>query len=76
MSDAQKLTVALEQAGATRDKVIEIIDDYGDPIGWGDAELVDIVGEVWDSDINGGDTPDSWIINGICDAFDIAEVTE
>ncbi len=55
MSDAEKLTIALVKAGATRDKVIEIIDGYGDAIDWSGWTLENIIGEVWNSDANSGD---------------------
>lgn len=76
MSDAKKLTAKLVAAGATRERVIEIIDSYGDPIDWSGDTLVDIIAEVWNSDVNSGDDSDGWIINEICQAFNIEEVTE
>lgn len=74
MSDAEKLTKKLVAAGATREKVIAIINSYGDPIEWGDSDLTDIIGEVWDSDLNSGNEPDYWIINDICNQFNVKEV--
>ena len=76
MSDAEKLTNALVKAGATRDKVTAIIDGYGDAIDWSGYSLTDIIGEVWNSDINSGDEPDGYIVNEICRQFNIPEVTE
>lgn len=76
MSDAEKLTIELEKNGATRDKVIEIINGYGDAIDWNGYSLTDIVGAVWDSDANSGDDVDGYIINEICRNFNVTEVTE
>ena len=76
MSDATKLAVKLANAGADRQKVIKIIDGYGDSIDWSYHSLDSIIGEVWNSDINSGDEPDSWIINEICRTFNIKEVKE
>ena len=76
MSDTEKLTNALAQAGATREKVIEIVDGYGDAIDWSYDNLQAIVGTVWESDLNSGDEPQHWIINEICRAFNIDEVKE
>lgn len=74
MSDAEILTKKLVDAGATKEQVIAIVDDYGDPINWGSWSLVDIIGAVWDSDLNSGDEPDGWIINEICSQFNVEEV--
>ncbi len=71
-----RLTLELEKNGATRDKVIGIINGYGDAINWGDRSLMDIIGSVWESDINSGDESDGWIINEICRTFNVTEVTE
>ena len=76
MSDAEKLTIALVKAGATRDKVTAIIDGYGDAIDWSGWTLENIIGEVWNSDANSGEEPEHYIINGICRAFNIDEVKE
>lgn len=73
MSDAEKLINELIEAGADRDKVIAIIDGYGDPIDWDVDDLDSIIGEVWDSDLNSGDEPDGWIINEICRTFNLKE---
>ncbi len=73
MSDAEKLMNELIEAGADRDKVIAIIDGYGDPIDWDVDDLDSIIGEVWDSDLNSGDEPDGWIINEICRTFNLKE---
>lgn len=73
MSDAEKLTLELVQAGATKEAVVAIIDSYGDSIDWGDRSLTDIIGTVWDSDINSGDDPENYIINEICRAFNVLE---
>jgi glutamate-1-semialdehyde aminotransferase len=76
MSDATELAIKLEKAGANREKVIAIVDGYGDSVDWNYHSLDSIVGEVWNSDINSGDDSDGWIINEICRHFNIAEVTE
>lgn len=76
MTDAEKLTIALVKAGATREKVIAIIDGYGDAIDWSGWTLENIIGEVWSSDANSGDEPEHYIINEICRAFNIDEVKE
>lgn len=73
MSDAEKLTIELVAAGATRDKVAAIIDGYGDAIDWSGYTLTDIIGEVWNSDLNSGDEPDGYIINEICRQFNVKE---
>ena len=74
LTDTAKLTAKLIEAGATREKVIEIVDGYGDAVDWTHHSLDSIVGEVWQSDTNSGDEPDSWIINEICRQFNIEEV--
>lgn len=74
MSDATKLAIKLAKAGADRQKVIAIIDGYGDPIDWSYYSLDSIIGEVWNSDINSGEDPDNWIINEICRTFNIKGV--
>ena len=74
MNDATKLAIKLEKAGANREKVIKIIDGYGDPIDWSYYSLDSIIGEVWQSDINSGDEPDYWIINEICGQFNLEQV--
>lgn len=76
MSDAEKLTIELVKAGATRDKVTAIIDGYGDAIDWSDYTLTDIIGEVWNSDLNSGDDPEYYIINEICSQFGLENVKE
>lgn len=76
MSDATKLAIKLAKAGADRQKVIAIIDGYGDPIDWSYYSLDSIIGEVWNSDINSGEDPDNWIINEICRTFNVKEVEE
>lgn len=75
MTDAQKLTHKLIEAGADRAKVIEVIDGYGDPIDWSYHSLDSIIGEVWNSDINSGDEPNYWIINEILEQFGLEQVT-
>jgi len=74
MSNATKLAIKLAKAGADRQKVIAIIDGYGDPIDWSYYSLDSIIGEVWNSDINSGEDPDNWIVNEICRTFNIKEV--
>ena len=74
MNDATKLAIKLEKAGANREKVIKIIDGYGDSVDWSYHSLDSIIGEVWQSDINSGDEPDYWIINEICRVFNVNEV--
>lgn len=74
MSDVDKLTAKLIEAGADRSKVIAIVDGYGDAVDWSYHSLDSIIGEVWQSDINSGDEPDGWIINEICRAFNVEEV--
>lgn len=76
MNDAQILTQKLIDAGADRQKVIAIIDGYGDSADWSYHSLDSIVGEVWNSDLNSGDEPDNWIINEICRIFNVKEVQE
>ena len=76
MSNATKLAIKLAKAGADRQKVIAIIDGYGDPIDWSYYSLDSIIGEVWNSDINSGEDPDNWIINEICRTFNVKEVKE
>lgn len=76
MSDATKLAIKLAKAGADRQKVIAIVNSYGDPIDWSYHSLDSIVGEVWNSDINSGEDPDNWIINEICRTFNVKEVKE
>lgn len=76
LSDTDKLTAKLIEAGANRAKVIAIIDGYGDAVNWDYHSLDSIIAEVWQSDLNSGDNPDSWIINEICRTFNITEVTE
>jgi hypothetical protein len=76
MSDADKLTAQLIEAGADRAKVIAIINRYGDPIDWSYHSLDSIIAEVWQSDVNSGDEWPNWIINEICRTFNVEEVTE
>lgn len=76
LSDTDKLTAQLIEAGADREKVIKIVDGYGDPVDWSHHSLDSIIGEVWQSDTNSGDDPDGWIINEICRQFNIKEVSE
>lgn len=76
MSDADKLTAKLIEAGADRAKVIAIVDGFGDPVDWSYHSLDSIIGEVWQSDLNSGDEPSNWIINEICRAFNVEEVSE
>ena len=73
-SDAEKLTIELVKAGATREKVVAIIDGYGDVIDWSGWTLKSIVGEVWNSDANSGSEPDNYIINDICSHFGLEQV--
>lgn len=76
MTDADKLTAKLIEAGADRAKVIAIVDGYGDQVDWSYHSLDSIIAEVWQSDLNSGDDPDGWIINEICRNFNVPEVTE
>lgn len=76
LSDADKLTAQLIEAGADRAKVIAIVDGYGDPVDWTYHSLDSIIAEVWQSDANSGEDPDGWIINEICRQFNVTEVTE
>lgn len=76
MTDTDKLTAKLIEAGADRAKVIAIVDGYGDAVDWNYHSLDSIVAEVWQSDLNSGDDADGWIINEICRAFNIEEVKE
>lgn len=75
-SDTDLLTAKLINAGADRAKVIAVVDGYGDAVDWSYHSLDSIIGEVWQSDLNSGDDPDSWIINEICRSFNIEEVKE
>lgn len=75
-TDAGRLTIQLMIAGANRKSVIQIINGYGDPVDWNYHSLDSIIAEVWQSDTNSGDDPDGWIINEICRAFNVAEVSE
>ena len=74
MNEAEFLTNQLEAAGATREKVIEIIDGFGDSIDWTNDNLQAIIGTVWESDMNSGDDPENWIINEICRTFNVGEI--
>lgn len=76
MTDADKLTAKLIAAGADRAKITAIIDGYGDSVDWSYHSLDGIVAEVWQSDVNSGEDPDNWIINAICQAFNVEEVSE
>ena len=76
MSDAQILTEKLVKAGATKEKVVDIIDSFGDSVDWSFDSLEAIIGTVWESDINSGGEPDYYIINEICRTFNVDEVTE
>lgn len=76
MNDATKLAIKLEKAGANREKVIAIVDGYGDSIDWNYHSLDSIIAEVWQSDLNSGDDSGDWIINEICRQFNVSEVTE
>lgn len=76
MNDSTKLAIKLEKAGANREKVIKIIDGYGDPVDWSYHNLDSIVGEIWQSDINNRNEPNYWIINEICRVFNVNEVKE
>ena len=76
LSDVDRLTAQLIEAGADRAKVIDIINGYGDPIDWSHHSLDSIIGEVWQSDLNSGDEPEHWIINEICREFNVAERSE
>lgn len=76
MNDVQILTQKLIDAGTDRAKVIDIVDGYGDSVDWNYHSLDSIIGEVWQSDINSGDAPEYWIINDICNHFNIKEVKE
>ena len=74
MSDATKLAIKLAENGADREKVIAIVDSYGDAVDWSYHSLDSIIGEVWQSDLNSGDDTDNWIINEICRQFNVTEV--
>lgn len=74
MSDALELTHKLIAQGADRQKVIAIVDSYGDSVDWNYHSLDSIIGEVWNSDLNSGDDPENWIINEICRSFNVEEV--
>jgi hypothetical protein len=74
MSDADKLTEELLNAGASREQIIEIINSYGDSIDWGSDSIHDIIGEVWNSDINSGNNTEDYIINTICRIYNLSEV--
>lgn len=76
MSAVDKLTQQLIAAGADRAKVIAIVDGYGDAVDWSRHSLDSVISEVWQSDLNSGDEPDSWIINEIRRSFNVAEVSE
>lgn len=76
MSDVDKLTQELIDRGADREKVIAIIDGYGDPVDWNYHSLDSIIAEVWQSDLNSGDDPSGWIINTICNEFGLNDVSE
>lgn len=76
LSDTDMLTAKLIDAGATREKVIAIVDGYGDAVDWSHHNLDSIIGEVWQSDLNSGDDAENWIINGICREFNIEEIKE
>lgn len=76
LSDTDKLTAKLIEAGADREKVIKIVDGFGDSIDWNYHSLDSIIAEVWKSDTNSGEEPENWIINEICRNFNIEEVTE
>lgn len=76
LTDTDKLTAQLIEAGANREKVIKIVDGYGDSVDWSHHSLDSIIAEVWQSDANSGEEPDGWIINEICRNFNIEEVTE
>ena len=74
LTDTDKLTARLIEAGADRAKVIEIVDSYGDSVDWSYSSLDSILAEVWQSDLNSGEEPDNWIINEICRTFNVKEV--
>lgn len=76
MSDATKLAIKLEKAGADRTKVTAIIDGYGDAVDWSYYSLDSIIGEVWQSDSNSGEEPNYWIINEICRHFNVKEIKQ
>lgn len=76
LSDTDKLTAQLIEAGADRAKVIAIVDGYGDAVDWSHHSLDSIIGEVWQSDLNSGEDAENWIINEICRNFNVTEVTE
>lgn len=76
LSDADKLTAKLIDAGADRQKVIDIVSGFGDAVDWQYHSLDSIIAEVWQSDIGSGDDPEHWIINEICRNFNVTEVTE
>ncbi|HMS92506.1 MAG TPA: hypothetical protein PKC05_03355 [Candidatus Saccharibacteria bacterium] len=74
MTNVDRLTNKLIKAGADRQQVIDIVNSYGDPVDWNYHSLDSIIAEVWRSDLNSGDEPDNWIINAICNQFNIREV--
>lgn len=76
MTDVDRLTKKLIDAGADRAKVIAIVDGYGDAVDWNYHSLDTIIAEVWQSDLNNGDEPEGWIINEICRTFNVEEVNE
>lgn len=75
MTDVDKLTAKLIEAGADRAQLIKIVDAYGDPVDWAYHSMDSIVAEVWQSDLNSGEEPDNWIINEICRTFNVKEQT-
>lgn len=75
MSDATKLAIKISENGGNREKVIAIVDSYGDSVDWSYHSLDSIIGDVWNSDINSGEDSENWIINEICRAFNVDEVT-
>lgn len=75
-TDVERLVDKLVKAGATRQKIIWEIDKFGDGVDWEEYTLGEIIGTVWDSDLNSGDpSPDEWIINHICREFGVEEVS-
>lgn len=47
----------------SREKILENIDAFGDPVNWGDRDTRDILLEVWQSDCQVGEEEDA---SGFC----------
>lgn len=55
---------------------VQWFDTKNEAINWNYDSLDNIIADVWESDLNSGDEPDSWIINEICSQFGLSNVTE